>query len=183
MNEKKDRVLNEGSGKNKTLLAAAAVIIVAGISYLFLSGALTGFVSTASAQELEPMDYMDLRVDKQIVTPVEIGEMVGVKLADLEEYRMLYFSHSDIPVLVYADQFGSIVASIAVCEPCNNRDEFFIQDNVLVCGKCFTKWSLGSHAGISGGCKNYPPEIIDHVVENGNVLVKKSDLDNWRPRV
>ncbi len=183
MSDKKDRVLNEGKGKNRTVMIAAAIVIVAGISFMFMSGALTGFLPGASAQELEPMDYSGLRVDKQTVTPIESGDMVGVSLADLEKYRMLYFRHNGKPVLVYADQYGNIVTSIAMCEPCKNEDHFFIQDNVLTCGKCFTKWALGSHVGLSGGCKNYPPEIIEHTVVNGNVFVEKADIDNWRPRV
>ncbi len=109
--------------------------------------------------------------------------MIGVKISDMEKYRMLYFRYNNKPILVYADQYGNIVASIAMCEPCRNEDEFFIQDNILTCGKCFTKWALGSHQGISGGCKEYPPEIIEHTVTDGNVFVKKSDIDSWRPRV
>lgn len=184
MKEKRDRVLSEGKGNKKSMWIAVAIVTIASVAYLVVSGTLTqtGLFSGASAQELEPMDYMNLRVDKQVVTPIESGDMVGVKMADLEKYRMMYFRYNNKPVLIYADQYGNIVASIAMCEPCKNDESFFIQDNVLTCGKCFTKWSLGSHAGISGGCKNYPPEIVEHTVLNGNVLVKKSDIDNWRPR-
>jgi hypothetical protein len=185
MKEKRDRVLDEGRGKNKSLWIVAAVVIVAGIAYMFASGMLgqSGLLAGVSAHEIEPMDYADLRVDKQVVTPVESGDMVGVKLSDLEKYRMLYFKYNGKPVLIYADQYGNIVSSIAMCEPCKNDEEFFIQDNILVCGKCFTKWNLGSHYGVSGGCKDYPPEIIEYTVSDGNVFVKKSDIDNWRPRV
>ncbi len=185
MKEKRDKVLSEGKKRNRSLWAVVAVVIVAGIAYIFASGTLTqtGLFAGASARELSPMDYAGLRVDKQIVTPVESGDMVGVKLSDLEEYRMLYFRYNNKPVLIYADQYGNVVASIAMCEPCRNEDEFFIQDNILVCGKCFTRWNLGNHYGISGGCKEYPPEIIEHTVSGGNVFVKKSDIDNWRPRV
>lgn len=185
MKEKRDKVLSEGKGRSKIMWITIAVVLIGGIAYLFTSGTLTqtGLLAGVSASELEPMDYSDLRVDKQVVTPVESGDLVGVKISDLEKYRMLYFRYNNKPMLVYADQYGNIVTSIAMCEPCRNEDDFFIQNNVLVCGKCFTKWTLGNHQGISGGCKKYPPEIIEHTVSNGNVFVEKSDIDNWRPRV
>jgi hypothetical protein len=180
MDEKREKVLQSGGSSRKIYIGGALVVIIA-LAIVFLGPGMTGNI--AGASELDPMDYSGLRVDKRTVEPVEDGDMIGVKLSDLEEYRMLYFRYQGKPVLVYADQFGSIVASIAMCEPCENDESFFIQDNVLVCGKCFTKWSLGTHTGLSGGCKEYPPEILGHEVRDGNVLVKKSDIINWRPRV
>lgn len=179
--EKRQRVLEEGKGRSKLALAVIAVVVVAAAGWFFLGSGITGNI--AGAVEIEPMDYSSLRVDKQTVTPVEDGNLIGVSLEDLKEYRMVFFRYADKPVLIYADQYGKIVTSISVCEPCRNDESFFIQNNQLVCGKCFTKWSLGSHTGISGGCKEYPPAIIEHQVKEGNVLVSKADVENWRPRV
>lgn len=181
MEEKRQRVLGEGRGSSKALLALVAVVVIIAAAWLLSGSGITGNI--ASAAEIEPMDYSNLRVDKQTVTPVEDGGLIGVSLEDLKEYRMVFFRYAGKPVLIYADQYGNIVASVSVCEPCRNDESFFIQNNQLVCGKCFTKWSLGSHTGISGGCKEYPPAIIEHQVKDGSVFVKKADLENWRPRV
>ena len=191
--DKRERVLGTSkkeSGFKSLYLVPIAVIAV--VVVFFLAGNSGGGptanvvnvqeVAQESGIELQTRDYAGLRVDKKIVSPIEDGDLIGVSLEDLNTYRLLYFTYSGVPVLVYIDTNGNIIMSIAECEPCKNKDRFFIQDNILVCGACFTKWKLGSHEGISGGCKEYPPFILDNQVKGENVFVKKSDLTSWTPR-
>lgn len=183
MVSKKDRVLEAGKKSNEKLVwvgLVATAILIGGVYLLFGNG---GEVMTDAGIGIEPMSYKGLRVDKRIITPIEEGGLIGANLEDLNEYRMVYFRYGNKPVLIYGDQKGEIIASIAMCEPCKNDEKFFIQDNLLVCGKCWTKWKLGSHAGVSGGCKEYPPDIMSYEIKNDEVLVKKSDIEDWVPRV
>jgi len=186
MDDKKQKVLQEGKkfNKNIILIGIVAVLVIFGVYFFFGRGdKITANVVNVEDLGLEPMDYSGLRVDKVDVNYIEDGENVGISLEDLDKYKLVYFKYKNKPVITYIDNKGNIITSIAMCEPCRNDEFFFIQDNILVCAKCWTRWKLGTHKGISGGCKNYPPHIIDNIVKNGNVLVKKQELIDWKPRV
>lgn len=185
MEDKKQKVLQEGKKSNKNIILGVIVVIVAfGVYFLFRGGdKVTANVVNVKDFNLEPMDYSGLRVDKVDVNYIEDNDLIGVSLEDLNKYKLTYFKYKNKPVLSYIDNKGNIITSIAMCEPCRNDESFFIQNNILVCAKCWTRWKLGTHKGISGGCKNYPPHIIDNVIKNNNVLVKKQELIDWKPRV
>lgn len=186
MEDKKQIVLKEGKkSKKKYIVLAVVIILTASLGFIFFGRGekVTASVVNVKELNLEAMDYSGLRVDKVNVEYVEDGEYVGVSLKDLSNYKLVYFKYEGKPLLVYIDNKGNIITSIAMCEPCRNDEAFFIQDNILVCGKCWTRWKLGTHQGISGGCKDYPPDIIDNIVRDGNVLVRKQELIDWRPRV
>lgn len=179
--EKKEQILSEGakSSYQKTLfiLIVVALIVIGG--YIFLKpSSPTGALSS----DLPSIDYKELRADIVDVKSVEKGDLVGISLADLEEYRIVHFRYNSKPLMAYIDNNGNIVTAIAMCEPCRNDHDFFIQDNLLVCGRCWTKWTLTTHEGVSGGCKSYPPDLLTNEIIGGGVFVKKIDVVNWMPR-
>lgn len=181
MEDKKQAIIEEGKKKsNKTLIIGALIAIIAiGAFFLLKPTDATG----ASIGEVEPIDYAGLRADIVDVEIIEEGNSVGVLLDDLTKNKIVYFKYEDKPLMSYIDNQGNIITAVAMCEPCRNDHNFFIQDNVLVCGKCWTKWELTTHKGISGGCKEYPPEVLENEIVDGKVLVKKQEVIDWEPRV
>jgi len=178
MQDKKEIILSEGKKSKKNMFLIGAVVIIRAIAgFIFLKPAATG------AAVLEPMDYKGIRADIVDVEAVQQGELVGISLDDLTKYKIVHFIYDDKPLMAYIDNKGSIITTIAMCEPCKNDHDFFIQDNILVCAKCWTRWKLTTHEGISGGCKNYPPVILNNEVIDNKVFVKKQDVIEWRPRV
>jgi len=184
MNDKKEKVLKEGeeSSLKKASLIIGILLLIAIGGYIFLKPANTP-AGAAVSSGLEPMDYTGIRADIVDVDAVEKGELVGVSLADLKKYKMVYFKYQSIPLMAYIDNKGYVITAVAMCEPCRNDHDFFIQDNILVCGKCWTRWKLTSHKGISGGCKDYPPEILSNNIVGDGVFVNKKDVIAWEPRV
>ena len=182
--DKKDLVLNEGeksSNKKLILIGTVIVLIIVG-GYLFLKSD-DGVTGAIVSSGLAPMDYDGIRVDVIDVKTVEEGDLVGILLDDLMLYKLVHFKYKDKPLMAYIDNNGNVITSVAMCEPCRNDHDFFIQNNILVCAKCWTKWKLTSHKGISGGCKKYPPEVLDNKIIDGNVFVSKQEVIDWKPRV
>ncbi len=86
-----------------------------------------------------------------------------------------------LPLLAYVTPKGNVVVATSLCEPCSGIN-FHIEGNELVCNACDTRWSLENLQGISGGCPQYPPDKVKYTVEGDKLIIKKSDLENWKPR-
>jgi len=179
---KKEIVLGTGKKKsyrNLVLIGLAVLIVIGGYLYLKPNNSSTG---AAISSGLEPMDYRGIRVDIVDVQAVEQENSVGISLDDLNKYKLVHFTYESKPLMAYIDNKGNVITAIAMCEPCRNNHDFFIQDNILVCAKCWTKWKLTSHSGISGGCKKYAPEILGNQIIDNKVFVNKQDVVEWIPR-
>lgn len=78
---------------------------------------------------------------------------------------------------VFRNPSGNFTTRISLCEPCGGRSFHFKDSgNKLVCDKCGTVWKTNDFEGISGGCQNYPPPFLEHVEENGTIIIKGEDL-------
>ncbi|TDA68804.1 MAG: DUF2318 domain-containing protein [Clostridia bacterium] len=112
----------------------------------------------------------------------------GVISFSLEEVKKNSIVYTDIPgagpvdaLVAYISPAGRLVVGVAMCEPCRSQ-RFHIDDNILVCDTCGTRWYLNDLQGISGGCPQYPPEELPYEVEDGGVKVQTSLLKDWSPR-
>lgn len=117
---------------------------------------------------------------------VENGK-IAVSLDDVKKNKLVSFTYEGgtepVPLLAYALDNGEIVTAVSVCEPCKS-ETFHIKDGVLVCNACGTTWTLGDHKGIDGGCKEYPPDILEKVtIEGDKILIDETEVKEWKPRV
>lgn len=110
---------------------------------------------------------------------------VSFSLKEIEQNRIVY---TDIPgagpvdaLVAYISPAGRLVVAVAMCEPCRSQ-RFHIDNNILVCDTCGTRWYLNDLQGVSGGCLPYPPEELPYAVEDGTVKVQTSLLKDWSPR-
>lgn len=110
---------------------------------------------------------------------------IGFSLEDVKKYKITYldiYEGASVDALVsYISPAGRLVVAVAMCEPCRSQ-RFHIDNNVLVCDTCGTRWFLNDLQGISGGCPQYPPEELPYRVEDGSVTVDASLLREWAPR-
>lgn len=112
----------------------------------------------------------------------------GVISFSLEEVKKNSIVYIDIPeagpvdaLVAYISPAGRLVVAVAMCEPCRSQ-RFHIDNNILVCDTCGTRWYLNDLQGISGGCPQYPPEELPYEVEGGTVRIQASLLKDWSPR-
>ena len=88
---------------------------------------------------------------------------------------------NSLPLLAYVAPSGNIVVATSLCEPCSGTS-FHVEGTELVCNACGTRWTLEDLKGISGGCPQYPPDRVKYNVQGDKLIIKKTDLQNWKPR-
>lgn len=120
-----------------------------------------------------------------ITAKVENGRF-SVPLNVVQEKKIVRFEYEAdgvrIPLLSYITPSGKVITAVSMCEPCRST-RFHIKDNSLVCNACFTEWDIETLRGMKGGCLNYPPDIIPHKVEKGQILIDEKIVAQWKPRV
>lgn len=123
------------------------------------------------------IEMTDIQID------VEDGKIV-LPLSEIKGNKLVYFEYkgsTPIPLLAYIGPSGKVITAISVCEPCRSK-RFHIEGETLVCNACGTVWKLETHEGISGGCPQFPPQIIPNQIGNGKVLINRDSVEKWKPR-
>lgn len=183
--EKRDRVLGQQkkgvSWKPLAALAALAAFVVGLVFARTWSPVHTEMVRQQKVAE--GIDYRGQQVRMtEITSQVRDGRVV-LPLSEIKEAKLIRTTYGPrtLPLLAYISPSGRVITAVSMCEPCRST-RFHIQDNVLVCNSCFTKWDLESLSGIQGGCLNYPPDVLSSVVEGDDVLIDEHLVLNWQPR-
>lgn len=114
------------------------------------------------------------------------GNQISVPIDAVKKDKFVYFEYTGgakpVPLLAYVGPSGKIIAAVSMCEPCKST-RFHIEGDELVCNTCGTRWELETHEGISGGCPEYPPDILTAKTEGGNLVIPVDSVANWKPRV
>ncbi len=187
--DKKERVLGgKKRGPSRSIIFLIAIVIaLGGISYWLIQGN-TGASPKVSSQPKVSgkVDYagQTLRM-ADIQVRVENGN-IQIPVHVVKEKKIVRFEYEGkglkIPLYAYLTMAGRVVTGISMCEPCKST-RFRIQDRKLVCNACDTEWQIETHKGIKGGCMNYPPEIIPHVIEKDSIVIEEKAVLDWKPRV
>jgi hypothetical protein len=166
---------------------AVIAVVLAGIGYWIIEGN-TGTNPKVSSQPKVSgkFDYAGQTVPMtDISAKVEKGK-ISVPLDVVMEKRMVRFEHENngnrIPILAYITPTGKVVTAVSMCEPCRST-RFHIKEKSMVCNACYTEWHLETLKGISGGCLNYPPDVIPSTIENGQIRIDEKAILQWKPRV
>ena len=186
--DKRERVLNERKRFPRILLALIIIaLLLGGVTFWMMGRKTTANPKIASQQKVvEKVDYSGQTIPMtDIRAKVENGK-ISIPLDVVKEKKMVRFEYEGkgvkIPLLAYVTLAGRVVTAISMCEPCRST-RFHIQDKTLVCNACNTEWNLETLKGISGGCMNYPPEVIPSTIEKDRVLIEESVVLGWKPRV
>lgn len=185
--EKREKVLGERKKSPSVLIFLGAIVVVlGGVAFWIIEARTTANPKIASQQKvMDRVDYSGQTIRMtDIVAKVENGK-ISIPLVVVKEKKMVRFEYEGngvkIPLLAYVTLAGRVVTAISMCEPCRST-RFHIQDKALVCNACNTEWSLETLKGISGGCMNYPPEVIPSTVEKDSVLIEEKVVLGWKPR-
>jgi len=186
--DKRERVLDEKKRFPRILLALIIIaLLLGGVTFWIMGRKTTANPKIASQQKVvERVDYSGQTIPMtDIEAKVENGK-ISIPLDVVKEKKMVRFEYEGkgvkIPLLAYVTLAGRVVTAISMCEPCRST-RFHIQDKTLVCNACNTEWNLETLKGISGGCMNYPPEVIPSTIEKDRVLIEESVVLGWKPRV
>jgi len=186
--DKKEKVLG---GKKKSSWAIVSLVVGAialgGIAYWIIQGS-----TAANSKDLtQPkvsgtVDYTGQKIPMTEVQPSVGNGKISIPLDLVLEKRIVRFEYeangSKIPLLSYITQTGKVVTAVSMCEPCRST-RFHIKDKTIVCNACGTLWNLETLKGISGGCLNYPPDLLPSTVDKGRIQIDEKVVAQWKPRV
>jgi uncharacterized Zn ribbon protein len=189
--DKKEKVLGE---KKKSSLTMISMVIVAvalgGIAYWIIKGntlANSGVSSVSPQPKVSGnVDYTGQNISMTDIQPTVKSGKISIPLDLVLEKRLVRYEYetsgNKIPLLSYVTSSGKVITAVSMCEPCRST-RFHIEGKTIVCNACATKWNLETLKGISGGCLNYPPDVIPSVVDNGLIQIDEKTVVQWKPRV
>jgi hypothetical protein len=184
-------------------LAVLGVVVVALVAtglvlYTQLGKPQQAGASVASANSASPaVTYPSGRLDMAALSSATVsGDNVAVSLSEVTGKTIGGFQYArtapmpsgysqdgnNVALLAYVAPSGRLVVATSMCEPCRSTT-FHIEGNQLVCNTCGTRWDLNTLKGVSGGCTSYPPQLLTTTVQGDSVLISRSALESWAPRV
>ncbi|WP_425805285.1 DUF2318 domain-containing protein [Desulfitobacterium sp. Sab5] len=189
-NSKRDKFTQSQKKTNKSFLVIAGVAVIflaVGGFYLLgnKSSEMDAKATSALGQKVTYSPNENLQQTK-VSGKIEDGKVTVTSLSDLKEKKFIWTEYKAngkrVPLTAVAEPSGKVVVAVSVCEPCNG-ETFHISGNKIVCNVCGTTWDLESFKGLSGGCQQYPPEILPYTQNGDNLEVDQAKLDAWKPRV
>ncbi len=70
---------------------------------------------------------------------------------------------------------GKIYVRANVCPPCRSIG-FSLEKDFLICDRCATTFKAKTGAGIQGACVDFPKASVPYKINDGNVVMKETDL-------
>jgi len=186
--DKKEKVLG---GKKKSSWAIVSLVVGAialgGIAYWIIQGSTAADSKDLTQPKVSgTVDYTGQKIPMTDVQPSVGNGKISIPLDLVLEKRIVRFEYeangSKIPLLSYITQTGKVVTAVSMCEPCRST-RFHIKDKTIVCNACGTLWNLETLKGISGGCLNYPPDLLPSTVDKGRIQIDEKVVAQWKPRV
>ncbi|MBM4351500.1 MAG: DUF2318 domain-containing protein [Deltaproteobacteria bacterium] len=187
--DKKEKVMGDHQRKRLWIpisLATIAVVLV-GAGYWIIEGNSGANPRVSSQPKVsEKVDYAGQSIRMTDISAKAEKGKISIPLDIVMEKRMVRFEYENngnkIPLLAYITPTGKVVTAVSMCEPCKST-RFHIKDKSMVCNACYTEWQLETLKGISGGCLNYPPDVIPSTVENNQIRIDEKIIKEWKPRV
>lgn len=186
---KKDIVLgNEKKPKTKVFLSMFYIVVLFGSLVIYFATTKTKEEQVISEQPevTSPIEYPASGYNMRPMEAQLINGKVILPLDDVLEKKFVRFVYknatTEIPLLAYINEDGTLITSISMCEPCNSTT-FHIVSDELVCNSCGSTWNLNDLNPISGSCGKYPPDPIPSKVSGNQIQIDEADVLSWKRRV
>jgi uncharacterized protein len=185
---KKEKILGEKKKSSWVMISfVIAATALGGIAYWIIQGRTPANSRVLAQPKVSGIvDYAGQNISMtDVQTSVENGK-ISIPLDLVLQKRMVRFEYeangNKLPLLAYITQTGKVVTAVSLCEPCRST-RFHIEGKTIVCNACATQWNLETLKGISGGCLNYPPDILPSNVDKGRIQIDERRVAQWKPRV
>ncbi|MFZ3171208.1 MAG: Fe-S-containing protein [Carboxydocellales bacterium] len=188
--EKKNKFTQTNTSNTGIYAIVGVVVVIMAIGVFMFSKSTSG--TDTQAVNVGATEYQTAEFAK--IAASESGGDVVINLNEIKTKQTTTFevpgisftlnngtTFNSLPLLAYVSPQGNVVVATSLCEPCSGIT-FHVEGDQLVCNACGTRWTLDSLQGVSGGCLKYPPETVKYTVQGDNLIIKKADLQNWKPR-
>jgi uncharacterized membrane protein len=166
------------------VIAAVAM----GVAFLWMLPADAGaqLLAPSPPRPADKTEYWSKAIKMTDVPAKAENGKISIPLGVVKEKKIVRFEHPvngvRFPLVSYVTDGGKTVTAVSVCEPCRST-RFHIKDKMIVCNSCYTEWTMDTLKGIKGGCLKYPPDVIPHSVEKGEIVIEEKTVAQWKPRV
>lgn len=189
MQTKREKFTQQKKSK-APIIGAVAVLGIAVIAGGYLLGSKKSDADAkATATIGQTVQYsasVPLQQVKLPMAKVENGKVTVASLTDLKDTKFVFTEYQAngkrVPLTALVKPNGKVVVAVSLCEPCKS-ESFRIMGDKIICNACDTVWDLETFKGISGGCQDYPPEILAYIQNGDKLEVDQSILNSWKPRV
>ncbi|MHB1125830.1 MAG: Fe-S-containing protein [Bacillota bacterium] len=181
-------------GPNRVVILVFAIIAAVGVGWFYYVSAKNTPVVT---QRWEGGNYnigksVSYKNEKISMTDIQSAEAAGKISFSLDavikgkilfiETNYKHGSGANKALMAVITPAGRLIVGMAMCEPCRSQ-RFHIEENNLVCDTCGTRWFLNDLRGLSGGCPQYPPEMLPYEVKDGTVFIPADIVREWDLRI
>jgi nitrite reductase/ring-hydroxylating ferredoxin subunit len=108
------------------------------------------------------------------------GDTVSVPLSDVDTLTNTRFivttASSNLSFMAYKYD-NKLYVRADICPPCNSRS-FTLVNDTLVCDSCGTVFKAQTGEGVRGACVKYAKQLVNYQLQDGNIVMKSTDLQN-----
>jgi nitrite reductase/ring-hydroxylating ferredoxin subunit len=113
-----------------------------------------------------------------LIEPQVTDGVVSIPASEVESNRNVRFKvetqDGNMNFMAYVLN-GEIYVRANVCPPCQSIG-FSLDENILVCDRCATKFRAQTGEGISGACVGYPKASVPYGIGDGMIVMNSTDL-------
>jgi len=113
-----------------------------------------------------------------LIVPQVTDGVVAIPESEVESNRNVRFKvetpDGDMNFMAYVLN-GEIYVRANVCPPCQSIG-FSLNETILVCDRCATKFRAQTGEGISGACVDYPKASVTYEISGGDIVMNSTDL-------
>ncbi|OHE16619.1 MAG: hypothetical protein A2X96_05570 [Syntrophobacterales bacterium GWC2_56_13] len=183
---KREKLLEEK--KKFPLVKVVVILLVTAIPlawFMFRDSPEAGSGSVPGSKVTEKVSYRNQTIGMTPVDTAATGDYIEIPVEIVKEKKLVSFEYKkagkQVPLMAYITPSGKLVTAVSMCEPCRST-KFHIEGEQMVCNACGTRWTLEGLRGVSGGCLEYPPDVVSHTIEGGKVRIKETIILDWKPR-
>lgn len=118
------------------------------------------------------------RIKATWITATQTTDGVSVPVSEIQKDTIVHFyldsPSGKMPFMAYVFG-GKTYVRANICPPCRSYN-FSIENGILVCDTCGSRFKADTGDGVSGPCVNYPKASVVYEVTNGNVVLKTDAL-------
>ncbi len=113
-----------------------------------------------------------------LIEPQATDGIVSIPASEVENNRNVRFGmetqDGDMNFMAYVLN-GEIYVRANVCPPCQSIG-FSLDETVLICDRCSTRFKAQTGEGITGACVNFPKASVTYEINGGNIVMNSTDL-------
>lgn len=152
--------------KKRIIIGLGMISVILGIAILTACGS-----SSSGTPSTGP-------IGAKSILPQVSGDVVTIPLSEVQNNTNTQFKLATVNgnknFMAYVFE-GEIQVRANVCPPCGSIG-YTLDNGILVCNTCGTRFKAKTGDGVSGACVAYPKAAIAYQVSDGNIVMSGAEM-------